>query len=180
MRKCFIAAITTVLMSASASLSGCANAQEHHGDKQIDAKPHMLVHADYKPYEADANSMVDIDKALARARVRGTKAVVVMGANWCHDSRGFAARMGEPKFQTLIKDNYELVYVNAGTDPGQKDQNRAVSKRFGVDAIEGTPTVFIVSPDGIVLNPDSAGYWRRTDSIPADMIYAYFDMYAGK
>lgn len=178
MSKIFLTALATVM------ISGCAHAQEGHAanpaDSAADVKPHIQANADYKPYDADANSMVDVDKALARARVRGTKVMVVIGANWCHDSRGFAARLDKPEFQTLIEDNYELVYVSAGTDPGQKDQNRDVSKRFGVDAIEGTPTVFIATADGTVLNEDSAGFWRRADSIPVDMSYAYFDMYAKK
>lgn len=187
MRKIITATFAAVLMG-SMFIAGYAYGQNPHVKNSIlealeNAKPenpHVQVHSEYKPYNADANSMVEIDQALARARVRGTKVMVVMGANWCHDSRGFAARMDTPKFQTLIKDNYELVYVSAGTDSGQKDQNRDVSKRFGVDAIEGTPTIFIAKPDGTVLNPDSAGYWRRSDSIPTDMSYAYFDMYAGK
>ncbi len=176
MRKIFLTALATMMVS------GCAHAQEGHisnlADVSADAKPHVQTNVDYKLYDANANSMVDVDKALARARVRGTKVMVVMGANWCHDSRGIAARFDKPEFQTLIKDNYELVYVSAGTDPGQKDQNREVSKRFGVDAIEGTPTVFIATPEGTVLNEDSAGFWRRAESIPLDMSYAYFDMYA--
>ncbi|PHQ60073.1 MAG: protein-disulfide isomerase [Robiginitomaculum sp.] len=163
---------------ASMMFSGCAYAQEGHADKSTDAKPHIQANAAYKLYDADANSMVDIDKAMARARIRGTKVMIVMGANWCHDSRGFAARLDQPKFQTLVADNYEVVYVSAGTDSGQKDQNRDVSKRFGVDAIVGTPTVFIAAADGTVLNADSAGYWRNAESIPADMSYAYLDMYA--
>ena len=178
MRKIFLAALATVM------ISGCAHAQESHADDTANAasgaKPHVQANAAYKLYDADANSMVDVDKALARAREHGTKVMVVMGANWCHDSRGLAARLDKPEFQTLIADNYELVYVSAGTDPGQNDQNRDVSKRFGVEAIEGTPTVFIATPDGEVLNEDSAGYWRRADGIPTDMSYAYFDMYAKK
>ncbi len=169
---------------AAIMFSGYAYAQEGHAsaldNQHVDAKPHVQTNAQYKPYNADAHSMVDIDKALARARVRGTKVMVVMGANWCHDSRGLAARFSKPEFQSLIEDNYELVYVSAGTDPGQKDQNKDVSKRFGVKAIAGTPTVFISTPDGTVLNEDSAGYWRRAESIPDDMSYAYFQMYAKK
>jgi len=134
----------------------------------------------YRLFNDDTDPMVDIDKALVRARVRGTKIMVVMGGNWCHDSTGFTARMDKPAFRALIEKNYELVYVNAGTRPRQKDQNRAVSKRFGVAAIAGTPTVFIVDIDGTVLNPDSAGYWRYADSIPEDMSYAYLAYYADK
>jgi len=178
MRKIFLTALATMMISS------CAHAQEGHAsnpaDAPADVKPHVQTNADYKPYDIEANSMVDVDKALARARVRGTKVMVVMGANWCHDSRGLAARLDKPEFQTLIADNYELVYVSTGTDPGQKDQNRDVSKRFGVDAIAGTPTVFIATPDSVVLNEDSAGFWRRADSIPVDMSYAYFDMYTKK
>lgn len=174
MLKIFIAILATLF------LSNCAHAENHHGTQKMDDKPHVQTNAAYKPYNADANSMVDIDKALSRARIRGTKVLVVMGANWCHDSRGLAARLDKPEFQTLIKDHYELVYVSAGTDPGQKDQNRPVSQRFGVEAIKGTPTVFIANPDGSVLNADSAGYWRHAESIPVDMTYAYLEMYAGK
>lgn len=192
MRKILIGSLATILMSgcthvqSEAQSSSKATApnfkigDHSHAAKAKPEKPHVQVHREYKPYNAAADSMVDIDQALARARVRGTKVMVVMGANWCHDSRGFAARMDKPEFRSLIKDNYEIVYVSAGTDPGQKDQNRVVSKRFGVDAIEGTPTIFITKPDGTILNTDSAGYWRRADSIPTDMSYAYFDMYAGK
>jgi len=168
----------SMVILASVMFSGCAHAQDGHADKPTDTKPHVQTNAAYKLYDADANSMVDIDKAMARAKIRGTKVMIVMGANWCHDSRGFAARLDKPKFQTLIADNYELVYVSTGTDLGQKDQNRDVSKRFGVDAIVGTPTVFITAADGTVLNADSAGYWRNAESIPVDMSYAYLDMYA--
>ncbi len=168
-----------ILMGASL-MSGCAHAQDSHTAKPKAKSSYAKMHDEYRVYNADTNSMADVDAALARAKTRGTKALIVMGANWCHDSRGLAARLDKPEFQTLITDNYELVYVSAGTNPGQKNQNSEVSKRFGVDAIEGTPTVFIANPDGSVLNTDSAGYWRRADSIPSDMSYAYFKHYAGK
>ncbi|PHS37094.1 MAG: hypothetical protein COA91_11055 [Robiginitomaculum sp.] len=179
MRKIVMTALAFVLVS------GCAYTQHSFAGNPEHDKTHLQsedVQNDdaYKLYNANTNSMVDIDKALARARVRGTKIIVVMGANWCHDSIGFAARMDKPEFKALIEQNYELVYVNAGTKPGQKDQNRAVSKRFGVKKIVGTPTIFIARPDGTVLNPDSAGYWRNAYSIPEDMSYAYLAYYADK
>ena len=184
MSKFILVFFATLVMSA------CAHADDSHKTKNspitaqvkeaLSTKKHAPSNEAYKPYNADADSMVDIDKAMINARQRGTKVLVVMGANWCHDSRALAARFDKPAFKTLIQDNYELIYVSAGTKPGQKDQNRAVSKRFGVDAIEGTPTVFIALPDGTVLNQDSAGFWRRADAIPEDMSYAYFDMYGHK
>lgn len=175
MRKIIIA-----LMGASL-MSGCAHAQDNpHKTAPKHTSSFAKMHSEYRVYNADIDAMAAVDAALLRAGERGTKALIVMGANWCHDSRGLAARLDSPEFQSLIKDNYELVYVSAGTNPGQKNQNQDVSKRFGVDAIEGTPTVFVTNMDGFVLNADSAGYWRRADSIPTDMSYAYFDMYAKK
>ena len=168
------------VFAACTLLASCAHAQEHQDTVSAAKSSHAALNAEYKVYNADTDSMADVDAALARAGEHGTKALIVIGADWCHDSRGMAARLDKPEFQTLIADNYELVYVSAGTNPGQKNQNREVSQRFGVDQIEGTPTVFIVKADGTVLNPDSAGYWRRADSIPVDMSYAYLDMYAKK
>ncbi len=170
MRTLLIGLITAAI------ISGCAHAQAGQTPDKCSEKPNGAYHI----YHAGVNSMDDIDKALSQARIRNTKLMVVMGANWCHDSVGFAARLDKPKFKALTRENYEVVYVNAGTQPRQKDQNRAVSKRFGVEAIVGTPTVFIVAADGTVLNPDSAGYWRYADSIPEDMSYAYLAYYAEK
>ena len=184
MRKIMMITITSALLS-TVFIAGCAYGQNPQLKQSIvhkfkPEKPHEDIFSAYKVYDPDANAMAQIDKALTRARKRSTKVMVVMGANWCHDSKSFAARMDKPEFQTLLADNYEIVYVSAGKDPGQKDQNREVSKRFGVDAIEGTPTIFITKADGTVLNSDSAGYWRHANNIPTDMSYAYLNMYAKK
>ncbi len=164
------------VLMAPLLLSNCAHAGEPPQQIMTAEKPH----AEFTVYDAQVDAVAQVDAALVRAGANGTKALIVMGANWCHDSRGLAARFSRPEFQTLISQNYELVYVNAGTDPGQKDQNQTISKRFGVDAIQGTPTVFIAKPDGTVLNGESTGYWRHADAIPTDMSFAYFDMYAKK
>lgn len=151
---------------------GMSPANEVHATTRHDDKP--------RPYDLSRDAMIDVDAALFAANQRGTKALIVMGANWCHDSRGLAGRLERPEFQTLIENKYELVYVSAGDKPRQNNQNSDVSKRFGVDKIDGTPTVFIVDAEGNVLNAESTGYWKRADSIPIDMSYAYLEYYAEK
>ncbi len=143
-------------------------------------KPRFISNPDYTPYDLKADAMANVDAALARAQENGHKVIVVMGANWCHDSRGFAARMDKPAFKALLADHYEVVYVGVGEKPGQKDQNRAVSQRFGIDQITGTPTVFILDKDGNWLNRESTNYWRHAEAIPDDMSYAYLEHYARK
>jgi thiol-disulfide isomerase/thioredoxin len=176
MRILFVILTACFLNFGVACAQGSSKAE--HTPKEVHATER--THDDPRPYEGDRDAMADVDAALALAELRGTKALIVMGANWCHDSRALAGRFEQPEFQTLIANNYELVYVSAGTKPGQNNQNRDVSKRFGVDKIGGTPTIFITAGDGSVLNNESTGYWKRAESIPVDMSYAYFDYYAQK
>ena len=176
---------TLTLISVGLSF-GCANAQEPAGNEH--KKVEIKVRADKghdqhdgpRPYDGERDATADVNAAIDQAKLTGKKALIVMGANWCHDSRGLAGRFERPEFQSLIRDEYELVYVSAGTNPGQNNQNREISQRFGVEKIEGTPTIFIVTGEGEVLNAESTGYWRRADSIPTDMSFAYFDYYANR
>jgi len=128
-----------------------------------------------RPYDKTRNAMDDVDNVLALATESGKKPLLVLGANWCHDSRGLAARFEKPKFQSLINENYELLYV----DVGKRDRNLDVAKRFGVDEIIGTPTVLVLSSDGELLNASSVSRWRRAASISDDDTYDYFQTYAG-
>ena len=162
--------------------TACAQEQVHTEENSTHNSVHVTTrHKDGpRPFDITRDAMADVDAAIAQAQTRGTKALVVMGANWCHDSRGYAQRLQRPEFQSLLAEHYELVYVSAGEERGQNDQNPEVSKRFGVDKIKGTPTIFIVDVDGNVLNEESTGYWKRAYSIPVDMSYAYLEHYAKK
>ena len=174
-------------VAVSMFIAGCAVAQMGVLEKtktNFAAKkkqPQTVKHfAEFEVYDPDINAAQSVDKAMEKARMNGHKLIVVMGANWCHDSRDFAERMSKPAFQNLLKDNYEIVYISVGTKPGQKDQNALLAKRFDVYPIVGTPTVLIMDYEGNVLNKNSAGYWRHAAAIPEDMSLAYFKAYAGK
>ncbi len=134
--------------------------------------------ADFEVYDPQRNASQAIYTALTRAKQTGHKVIIAMGANWCHDSRGFAAQMARPAFQTLLAHSYEIVYVSVGTELGQKDQNADIAARFGQAAITGTPTVYILDAKGRVLNRASATYWRHAATIPDDMSLAYLKSYA--
>jgi len=97
-----------------------------------------------------------------------------MGANWCHDSRALAGHFETQRFQTLLNENFSLVYV----DVGNKDKNLEVAKGFGLETIEGTPTVIVTDPSGAVLNLADAPSWRNAASRDGDDIYIYFAKYA--
>ncbi|WP_229954044.1 thioredoxin family protein [Parasphingorhabdus litoris] len=130
-------------------------------------------HPEARPYEKDANASQNVDAALTRAVAADKRVLLVMGANWCHDSRGLAGWFEKPRFAAMLKSKYEVVYV----DVGQRDRNIDIAQRFGIEKIVGTPTVLVLSPRGALLNPKSAPTWRNAASRDEADIFAYFDQF---
>ena len=128
-------------------------------------------HPDARPYDETRDARVDVDLALQAAAETQKHAIIVMGANWCHDSRALAGWFETPRFQTLLNENYVVTYV----DVGQKDRNIDIAQGFGLDDIVGTPTIIVTDSNGTVLNLNSAPTWRNAASRDEDGIYDYFE-----
>ncbi|MEM9058614.1 MAG: hypothetical protein AAGD86_14135, partial [Pseudomonadota bacterium] len=58
--------------------------------------------------------MAAIQDARQRALQNNRLAMYVLGANWCHDSAGFAGLLGEADTAKLIEADYELQFINVG------------------------------------------------------------------
>jgi hypothetical protein len=87
--------------------------------------------------------------------------------------------METPRFQQLIADKYELVYVNVGMPQSKDGHNLDIAERLGV-SIEGTPTVLVISPDTGLLNTDTATGWRNAASRSEDAIFNELASYPAK
>jgi thiol-disulfide isomerase/thioredoxin len=122
------------------------------------------------PFDAKADARARVDAALARAKAGNRMTLIIMGANWCHDSRALAGWLSQPHFAAMIVSRYELVYV----DVGYKDRNIDIARRFGLKSIKGTPTVLIVGGDGKLLNKKDAPTWRNAASRSQQEIYEAF------
>jgi thioredoxin-like negative regulator of GroEL len=122
------------------------------------------------PFDAKAHARAEVDAALARAKAGNRMALIVMGANWCHDSRALAGWLAQPHFAAMVVSRYELVYV----DVGYRDRNIDIARRFGIKSIKGTPTVLIVDGNGKLLNKKDAPKWRDAGSRKAQDIYKAF------
>ncbi len=131
-------------------------------------------HPEALPFDQAADATEAVDAALARAQIADKKVILVMGANWCHDSRGLAGWFAQPRFATMLEEKYEIVYV----DVGHRDRNIDIARRFGLDTIKGTPTVLVLSSEGVLLNRKSAPKWRDAASREEDDIFTYFDQFA--
>ena len=124
---------------------------------------------------AESNAQADVDRALADAKKDGKTVLVILGANWCHDSVGLAGWLDTPRFKDMMRDRYTIVYVDVGTPQIGKGRNLDIAKRFGINKVKNTPLVLIVSADGERMNSkkDAIG-WRNAASRSEDDIYRYF------
>jgi len=169
----------SILISLCLIFTACAATTDpaQHSQTQFNPSGHHgadKAHNEPTPYDALADAKLDVAQTLAAAKAENKKGLLVFGANWCHDSRALAAHFEKPRFERLIRENYKLVYV----DVGQKNRNIDLVQKFGVDAIVGTPTIFVTSSDGQVLNLETAPTWRNAASRQESAIWDYFQSYA--
>jgi len=122
-------------------------------------------------YQPSANPLADVQRALDRAVADNRLVLVVLGANWCHDSRALASRVHRPPLAELIQQHYELVFVDAG----YLDKGRAVMQQFGVAHYYATPTVLIINPsNGQLINDEDRHLWSNAYNIDMSTSVRYF------
>ena len=132
-------------------------------------------HTESRVYSADQDANAQVDDALLRAKVSGKTVLVIMGANWCHDSRALAGWLASRRFAQMLEQQYHVVYIDVGTPQTGKGRNLDIAKRFGIRKVKGTPLVMVVSPDGTLLNSKKdAASWRNAASRSEHDIFRYF------
>ncbi len=125
-------------------------------------------------YLPSENAMADVNNALEKAKEHNKLTLVVMGANWCHDSQSFLRKLESQEMQQLVSNRYEVVIVDVGYLENGKD----IIQRFGMPVIYGTPTVLVIDPQsGKPLNTASMHQWRDADSYSLDETLKYFAAY---
>ncbi len=134
----------------------------------------ISAHPEAKLYDASRDARADVSAALARAKASNKRVILVMGANWCHDSKALAGWFESARFKAMLTPKYEVVYIDVGKPQLREGRNIEIAQEFGIKKIKGTPTVLILSPDGTLLNKKDAPTWRNAASQSEDAIFAYF------
>ena len=137
------------------------------------------AHPEARSYAVTPDAMGEVDAALARAAANGKRVLLVMGANWCHDSRAMAGWLETPRFAALVAERYELVFVNVGMPQSGDGHNLDIARRFGLTEFPGTPAVLVLTAKGELVNPDTAASWRNAASRSEDAIFAELKALAG-
>lgn len=118
-----------------------------------------------KVYLPLADTQAAIDQTLARASEKGKRALIIMGAEWCHDSRALAGNLQRADIAAQVNEKFEILYVNVGF----LEKNFDVNRRFGLPTIFGTPTVLAVDPSSqALLNRDSVHIWSSAANFSAE------------
>ncbi len=147
--------LTLLVVCFVVTLAGCA----HEGEPDITVFP------------LAQDAMADVDRTLAAARAEEKLALVVLGANWCHDSRALTERFDDPRMSALLAASYKVQLVNVG----YLDRGFDVAERFGLPVYTHTPTVLIIDPQtGDVVNVDDHFQWRDAYKISDEATLAYF------
>ncbi len=134
----------------------------------------ISTHPEAKLYDASRDARADVSSALTRAKASNKRVILVMGANWCHDSKALAGWFESARFKEMLTPHYELVYVDVGKPQRSEGRNIEIARDLGIKKIKGTPTVLILSADGKLLNKKDAPTWRNAASRSEDEIFAYF------
>jgi thioredoxin-related protein len=152
-------AIVLLCLFSAAQLSGCASSHSS---------------ASESVFKESADPMQDVQLALNRAKQNNKRVLLVMGAQWCHDSRGLAENFAKPELAAVLEKYYELIYVNVGY---YKDL-RTISNRFGEANYFATPTVLVIDPRSeLTLNTRELAVWGSADSVSFDSYLEYFERY---
>ncbi|MFC4725587.1 thioredoxin family protein [Glycocaulis abyssi] len=127
-----------------------------------------------EPYSAEADAHGALDAAYERAAERGTRVLVKFGGNWCPDCRIFAGMLELAPVRAYADAHYEIVAV----DVGRYERNMDVVARFGLEELEGVPTVIITTAEGEIINTGTSAEWRTARERSAQDVLDYLTLYA--
>jgi hypothetical protein len=121
------------------------------------------------------DSLASISSAMVTAGNNNKLVLVIMGANWCHDSRALASRIENLPLSNIIGEHYETVFV----DVGYLDKGKDVITSLGVPIYYATPSVLIVDPvSRKLINADNRHQWGNAANINMDDSVTYFQQMA--
>ena len=153
------------LLALSAGQAGVVAAQ--------DDAPAAAAKVLYYPVHANAPSV--FEQALAHAATDNALAVIVFGADWCHDSRALAKVLTSDAFKNEFGARYEVTFIDVGRPQSGEGRNLDLVKRLGVKNLKSTPALFVLRGDGKLLNSKKdAVSWRNAESRGTDKVLAWF------
>lgn len=115
-----------------------------------------------------------LEEALNQAQIKGKPLLLILGANWCHDSRALAGYFDSPEVKQAAS-HYQVLPVNVG----YLENKSALLGQFNYPAYFATPTVLAIDPENkTVLNRASLVTWQSAHNESAATLAEYLDAIA--
>lgn len=125
-------------------------------------------------YAPSSSPYQDVVRAQQQAIAQNKLLLVVLGAQWCHDSTGLTERFATKEMDLILRAHYQTVFVDVGT----LEDRRNITERFDYPTYYATPTVMVVEPTtSSLLNRTTMDIWGRADSIPLSEYIQYFSRF---
>lgn len=97
--------------------------------------------------------------------------LLVLGAQWCHDSRGLSQQFSSPALHNTISERFETVFV----DVGYYKDYRHLTQEFGYPGYFATPSVMVIEPHSRqLLNMQTMPIWNAAHSVSSEDYLQYF------
>ncbi|MDE2596275.1 MAG: thioredoxin family protein [Sphingomonadales bacterium] len=117
-----------------------------------------------------------LETAVADAHETHRYAVIVFGADWCHDSRFLADVLTSEEFTREFGERFAVTFIDVGRPQvAGQGRNLSVVASLGVNNLRSTPALLVVAGDGRRLNSKrDAVSWRNAESRGKDAILGWF------
>jgi len=163
--------VLSLLLSTACSTTRMARASDDAPPEPTGSPPIRTG----KLYLPSDDAMADLAAGIDAARDSDRLLLVVMGANWCHDSRALASRLFQQPLSTVVDAHYETLFV----DVGYLEKGREVITSLGIPIYYATPTVLIVDPvSGKVVNTQNRHQWAEAATLSMEQSVDYFQQFA--
>jgi hypothetical protein len=120
------------------------------------------------------NPILQAETALSKALAENKYALIVLGAQWCHDSVGLAENFSTDEMQTVLTARYVTQFI----DVAYLEDRRDITNLVGYPNYFATPTVLIVDPvSNTIVNMDSLKEWQSADSVDLEIYIEQFSRF---
>ncbi|MFT6086599.1 MAG: hypothetical protein ACI9UD_002624 [Glaciecola sp.] len=136
-----------------------------------DGEKNVLSYYVFTPTE---NPILQAETALSKALAENKYALIVLGAQWCHDSVGLAENFSTDEMQTVLADRYVTQFI----DVAYLEDRRDITNLVGYPNYFATPSVFIVDPvSNTLINMDSLTEWQSAASVDLQVYIEQFSRF---
>ena len=112
-----------------------------------------------------------LDALQQKAAAEQKLLLLVLGADWCHDSVSLLQHFNQPDFAAALSQRFERAFI----DVRFLQFGQAITQRYQLPLYYGTPTVLIIAPDsGQLLNKTDLMHWTNAASFDEKAYQQYF------